>query len=235
MDDVLQELVKRMKGAFGEELVSMVLYGSAAAGDYHEKHSDLNVLCVLKQIELAQLERAAEPLSWWMKQGQPAPVLVSVEEIERGADAFTIEFLDMRENYRLLDGADLLKSMEVSMEFHRRQLEYELRARLLRLRKRFLETQHDGKALLKLMLESLPTFATLFRHALVAAGAAAPTSKREIFLAAAGRFGVGPEPFLKLLEVREGKRAAFTTETRQWFGAYLAEIRKMSQAVDGLG
>ncbi len=50
MDDVLQELVKRMKAACGQELVSMVLYGSAAAGDYHEKHSDLNVLCVLKQI-----------------------------------------------------------------------------------------------------------------------------------------------------------------------------------------
>ena len=235
MGDVLQELVKRMKAACGEELVSMVLYGSAATGDYHEKHSDLNVLCVLKQIEMAQLERAAAPLSWWMKQGQPAPVLLSVEEIERGADAFTIEFLDMRENYRLLDGVDLLKSMEISMEYHRRQLECELRARLLRLRKRFLETQHDDKALLKLMLESLPTFATLFRHALVAAGTAAPTPKREIFQAAAGRFGVGPEPFMKLLEVREGKRAAPTAETRQWFGAYLAEIRKVSQAVDGLG
>src|SRR4029079_13451439 len=100
VDDLLQGLVTRMKAAFGEELISMVLYGSAATGDYHEKHSDLNVLCVLKEIEISQLERAAETLAWWMKQGQPAPVLLSVEEIERGADAFTIEFLDMRENYR---------------------------------------------------------------------------------------------------------------------------------------
>jgi predicted nucleotidyltransferase len=231
---LLQGLVERLRAAFGEDLASMVLYGSAATGEFHEKHSDLNVLGVLRQVGLTELERAAEPVGWWLKQGQPAPVLLSVEEVERGSDAFPIEFLDMRASYRLLHGADLLQGIEIHTDFHRRQVEHELRSRLLRLRKRFLETQHDNQALARLMLESLPTFAALFRHALLLAGTPAPLRKHDIFQQAAERFGLDPEPFERLLEVREGNRSLPPTEAHAWFGAYLAEITRLSAAVDRL-
>jgi hypothetical protein len=233
-ETVLRELVERLRTVFGGELVSVVLYGSAASGEYHEKHSDLNVLCVLQQVGLSELERAAGPLTWWMKQGQTAPTFLSVEEVERGSDAFPIEFLDIRENYRLLHGADLMGSVQIRTDFHRRQVEHELRSRILRLRKRFLETQHDNQALLQLMLESLPTFAALFRHALLLAGLPAPVRKREIFHAASERFGAGPQPFLKLLDVREQKQPPALEQARICFGDYLAEITKLSAAVDRL-
>ncbi|MBI3694531.1 MAG: nucleotidyltransferase domain-containing protein, partial [Acidobacteria bacterium] len=198
MEDLLQEFVERVKKAYGDDLLSVVLYGSAASGDYHEKHSDLNVLCILRRVELAELERAAPLLQWWMKRGQPPPLLLSDEEIEDASDVFPIEFLDIQENYRLLYGADLVKQMRIDTRQHREQLEHELRSRLLRLRKRFLETQHDSKAVSQLMIDSLASFATLFRHALLVAGFPAPISKQEIFRAAAERFQVGPTPFAEL-------------------------------------
>ena len=234
MEDLLRGLVNRLKEAYGSDLLSVVLYGSAASGDYHEKHSDLNVLCVLKQVGLKELEKAEPALRWWMKRGQPAPLLMSAEEIQDGADAFPIEFLDIKESYRVLDGADLVAGIQVSTAQHREQLERELRSRLLRLRKRFLETQHDSKSVAALMIESLPTFATLFRHALLAAGFPAPIKKQEIFRAAAERFGVGPAPFDALLEVRQGARKLAGPEVRSWFEAYLAGITKMSETVDEL-
>ncbi|MBV9084254.1 MAG: hypothetical protein JOZ62_16375, partial [Acidobacteriaceae bacterium] len=48
MEEKLSGLVSRLKPALGDALVSAILYGSAAAGDYNEHASDLNVLCVLK-------------------------------------------------------------------------------------------------------------------------------------------------------------------------------------------
>ena len=234
MEDLLQEFVERVKKAYGDDLLSVVLYGSAASGDYHEKHSDLNVLCVLRRVSLAELERAAPVLQWWMKQGQPPPLMLSAEEIEDASDVFPIEFLDIKENYRLLHGADLVAGMRIDTRQHREQLEHELRSRLLRLRKRFLETQHDSKAVSQLMIESLATFATLFRHALLIAGFSAPIKKQEIFRAAAERFQVGPTPFVDLLEVRQGTRKLAPGEARSWFESYLAGVTRMSEIVDEL-
>ena len=232
MEDLLRGLVDRLKAAYGDELHSVVLYGSAASGDYHEKHSDLNVLCVLSRVGLSELERAEEPLRWWLKRGQPAPLLMSAEEIQDGADVFAIEFLDIKENYRLLHGTDVVADIQVNTGRHRDQLEHELRSRLLRLRKRFLETQHDAKAVTELMLDSLPTFATLFRHALLLAGFPAPIKKQEIFRAAAEHFQVGPAPFEPLLQVRQGTRQLAAGEVRAWFKAYLQGITKMCEIVD---
>jgi predicted nucleotidyltransferase len=234
VDDQLRGLVQRLSSALGEDLLSVVLYGSAAGGDFHEQHSDLNVLCVLRQVRARELERVAGPLRWWLEQGQTAPLLLSEEEIRDSADVFPIEFLDIRAGYRLLHGADLVAAIEVSMANHRRQLEHELRSRLLRLRRRFLETQHDNQTLARLMLDSVSTFATLFRHALVAAGLDAPVRKPEIFRAAAERFAIGPAPFDALLEVRSGARKLDPAEVRGWFDAYLEGITRMAERVDQL-
>jgi predicted nucleotidyltransferase len=234
IDAQLQELVRRLEAVLGDDLCSVVLYGSAARDEYHEKHSDLNVLCVLRHVGLPEMERLGEPLRWWLKSGQTAPLFLSAEEIRDAADVFPIEFLDIRAAYRVLYGEDLVAVIDVSTANHRRQLEHELRSRLLRLRKRFLETQHDSKALAALMLDALPTFATLFRHALLAAGFEAPLRKAEIFQAMAQRFGIGPQPFEALLEVRSGARRPDFTAVRAWFDSYLAVVTRVAEKVDEL-
>ena len=47
METKLSELVARLKSAVGDNLKAVVLYGSAATGEFQGQHSDLNVLCVL--------------------------------------------------------------------------------------------------------------------------------------------------------------------------------------------
>jgi len=55
----LTDLVARMKEFAGENLESIILYGSAARGDFKEGHSDLNVLCVLRSVATRELTRVA--------------------------------------------------------------------------------------------------------------------------------------------------------------------------------
>jgi hypothetical protein len=82
------------------------------------------------------------------------------------------------------------------------------------------------------MIESLPTFATLFRHALLLSGFAAPVKKHEIFRTVAEHFQVGPAPFVPLLEVRKGNQKLPAGEVRAWFQAYLDGITRMTEIVD---
>ena len=234
MEKLLNELVNRLKNAYGDNLVSVVLYGSAAAGEYHEKFSDLNVLCVLKSIGVRELEKGEEAVGWWLKQKQPLPLFLSCEEVENSHDAFPIEFLDIQQNHRILHGEDVVAKVDVKTPQHRRQVEHETRSGLLRLRERYLGLQRNKKEVARLMLDSLPTFSTLLRHALILGGVAAPSKKREIFQAAAERFSISAQPFMTLLEVREGKRNLGDDEVKPLFEAYLSEITRVTAAVDKL-
>ncbi len=83
----LEELVSKLENAFSGRLVSVLLYGSAASGNA-DRFSDLNVLCVLKDITPRELASGEPILKWWREQGNPPPLLMTEEEVYRSADSF---------------------------------------------------------------------------------------------------------------------------------------------------
>ena len=235
-EQLLDELVGKLREDLGDDLVCVVLYGSAVTGDFQEKVSDLNVLCVLKAIAPAQLEKAYPAVDRWLKRKQPPPIFLSSEEVENAHDAFAIEFRDIRAAYRVLHGDDVVGSIEVDPVHHRHQVEHELRSMQLRLRERYLALQKDHREVTRLMVDSVSTFSTLFRHALILGGlpdgTEPPVKKREIFRAAALRFDVSSSPFETLLDIREGARKLPDTEIRPLFEEYLAQITRTAEQVD---
>ncbi len=231
-EQLLDDLVGKLREDLGDELVCVVLYGSAVTGDYQEKVSDLNVLCVLETIGPAQLEKAYPAVDRWLKRKQPPPIFLSTEEVENAHDAFAIEFRDIRVAYRVLHGEDVVASIEVEPVHHRYQVEHELRSMLLRLRERYLALQKDHREVTRLMVDSLSTFSTLFRHALILSGAEPPVKKREIFRQAASRFDTSSSPFETLLDIREGARKLPDAEIRPLFADYLAQITRTAEHVD---
>ena len=133
-EKLINEFVERMRSAAGTNLRAAILYGSAAAGDHIHDYSDVNLLCVLGETSFAAIEALVPAIEWWGKQKHRAPLLLSAEEMRRSADVFSIEFLDMRRNHRLLWGEDILKTLEIPMRLHRAQVEYELREKTILLR-----------------------------------------------------------------------------------------------------
>ncbi len=234
MNADLDQLVERMKSAFGADLRSVVLYGSAAAGDFHPQHSDLNVLCVLHRLDVSQLESGNPVARWWVKKGHPAPLLLTEEEIRSSADVFPIEFYDIKMQHKLLYGDDLFATMVVPMERHRIQLEHELRSKLLRLREQYMASHHSQRELQQLLLASVSTFGTLFRHVLVVLGRPAPATKREVFEALAAAVGLDVSPFLALLDIRQTGRRLPLAEGKSLFQKYLAQVERVIQEVDRL-
>src|SRR3982750_1356961 len=106
MDKLLSQLTAKLQAAFGDRLVSVVLYGSAAGSDHHEDFSDLNVLCVLTQITPRELAAAEEIFRGWREQGSPSPLLLTEHELTTSTDCFAIEFHDIQRQHRLLHGRD---------------------------------------------------------------------------------------------------------------------------------
>src|SRR5581483_7456879 len=104
MDKVVQQLVEKLQKAYGDRLVSVVLYGSAATGDQQTPYSDYNILCVLDRLTVAEL-RAGEPiLRWWRELSSPSPLLLTEEEMRTSTDCFAIEFADIKQQHQVLAG-----------------------------------------------------------------------------------------------------------------------------------
>jgi predicted nucleotidyltransferase len=233
MEQKLQELVDRLRKAERDRLVSVILYGSAASGNHHGEFSDLNVLCVLTRVAPAELADAEPIFKWWRAQGNPSPLLLSEEEVRDSTDCFPIEFHDMQERRRVLFGPDVVEKLVIDKTFYRAQVEMELRTKLLRLRQKAGSVLSDKQALLRLMIDSVPNFLVLSRHALLVSGFPAGLQKREIARELT-RIGVDALPFDTLLDLREQKKKAGDVDPEALFESYLRQIEAVVAHVDRL-
>ncbi len=234
MERVLNQLTQKLRDTYGERLVSVLLYGSAAVGDHEGRYSDINVLCVLREVTLRELGESAPVFSWWRRLGNPAPLLFGLEEFRTSSDCFPIEFHDICGRHRLLSGENVVEGLELDDSFYRAQVEHELRAKLLRLRQKAAGILGEKDLLLQLMAESISTFCVLFRHALLLHGAGAEFEKRPVVEQASGRFGFQAAPFRTLLDFREGKVKSRSLDARALFAGYLDGIQTVLNAVDRL-
>ncbi len=204
MRKTLDQLKEKLTKAFGARLVSVVLYGSAAAGN-QDRYSDYNILCVLDRVTPEELAHSEPIFRWWREQGNPSPLLMSERELAAATDCFAIEFYDIKARHEILYGSDVIAPLQVEGRYHRAQVEHELRAKVLRLRQKAAGVLSQKNLLRQLLIDSVSTFCVLFRHALLVCGLEAGTGKREAVARAAEAFHFDAGPFNKLLDVREGR------------------------------
>jgi hypothetical protein len=232
----LKEFVDKMRSAAGENLRSVVLYGSAAAGEFHPDFSNVNLLCILRETSFATLSTIAPVVKWWVEKKHHPPLVLTGDELSRSTDVFSIEFLDMKQRHRVLFGEDLLSGLEIPMHLHRAQLEYELREKTILLRQELLLRSGHPRELWGLLLRSLSAFTTLFRHALIASGEAVTQSvslpKRDAIQTLASRMKFDSSPFLYLLDIREHKAEQKDFEINDICGKYLLAVQQVTASVD---
>jgi predicted nucleotidyltransferase len=233
MEQKLQDLVDRLRKAQRDRLVSVILYGSAAAGNHHADFSDVNVLCVLTRITPAELADSEPIFKWWRSLGNPSPLLLSEEEVRGSTDCFPIEFHDMQEHRRVLFGPDVIQNLVIDRSFYRAQVELELRSKLLRLRQKAAGVLSDKPALLRLMIDSAPNFLVLARHALLVSGTPVGWQKRDIARSLTG-IGADTSPFDTLLDLREQKKKPGEVDPEALFANYLREIETVVAYIDRL-
>jgi hypothetical protein len=237
------EFVKRLAEAAGPNLLSAILYGSAATGEFHAKHSDVNLLCLFERVDADTLAVINPVTRRWTRKGHRAPLVFTAAELARAADMFAIELVDIKASHRVLHGADLLPSIDVPMALHHLQVERELRQTLVRLREHYLAGDGGRKTILRLMTASISSVAVLFRHAAIAltapdASAAPPEEmnrplqKREAVDRLAAMLGFDSRPFHTVLDVREGRVAPRDVDAAVLFREYLAAITHVVHEVD---
>ena len=232
IDEQLTQLVTKLKEGVQGNLHSVVLYGSAATDEFHPKHSDLNILCILQDLCVRELAKLHAVSGWWVKKGHPAPLFFTLEELQHSADVFAIELLDIKAARRILYGEDVVASLHVPMDLHRLHVERELRSNTLRLRQHYVMQGANSRKTLQLMVSSISTFVALFRHALLALGEESPPTKRSTVDRAGSLLGFDPSPFHAVFDFREGRRRERDVDAQATFENYLNAVVRAAEEVD---
>jgi hypothetical protein len=231
-EKIINDFVGRLRAAAGANLDSVILFGSAVAGDFHPEFSNVNLFCVIRDSSFPALQALAPAVKWWNGQKQPPPLFMTRDEIARSTDVFTIELIDMQQHHRILFGEDVIQGLSIPANLHRMQVEYELREKLALLRQHLLLASGNDSRMWKLLLRSISSFATLFRHALIVLRRDAPVGKREAVEALSKQIGFDGSGILQVLDVRERKADRKKFAVADVFSRYLAAVEQVASAVD---
>lgn len=237
MRNQFESFIDDLKNTHGRNLASVILYGSAATGDFIANRSDYNLLIALHKITPKDLRNAHASVREWRKFGHPVPVYFTVSELQNAADVFPIEFHEMEAARKVLYGKDVLADVKISDAFLRHQVEYELRSKLILLRRRYIPASESVEALKRLMAESLSSFATLFRSVLLLSGIEPPTMKHEVVAMTVEHLDLDGTTFEKIFNIRENNFTDDLDEAgaNRLFADYLEQIDRVIDAVDQVG
>ena len=231
IEKAIARVVDDAREAFGADLVSLVLYGSAAGDEFLHGRSDLNFAIVLEKTTFAHLRSLASLLPGWHRLGAASPLFVDRDFVARARDVFPMELLDIQARHRLLHGVDVFASLVVDFTALRFQLEQEARSKALRLRVLYAESGGKKAAVRALMSDSVKSFLLLMRALLRVSGVDVPgTAVRTL-----DRFE--EEQTLPLPALREVLHvlldgAEWEREADETFSGYLAGVGSLVGLID---
>lgn len=231
-EGVIDRFAAEVEQLFGGELISVILFGSAATDEYVPKKSDINFLVVLSQQGITQIGKVQKFVAPWQRRGISPPLFLTKAYITASLDSFPIEFLNMQTAYRVVAGEDVLEKLAFKKEDLRLQCEREMKSDLLKLRQGFIQTRGKTKDLRLLIGQSLVAFTSIFRALFYLQGKAVPKKKQEVLLTTCREFGLDESLFSVLLSVK-GYETKLSKELLQSkVERYISEIEKLTGMID---
>jgi len=197
----------KIKEILGEDLVTLAEYYT---GD------EKRLIAVCKTLDLDVLRK--------LKQGKEFPILFTKEELIRGVDVFPVEFLNIRHDYKIHYGEDILKDIKISKKNLRLQLEFEFRSKLIHLRSDYL--MFKEKELGSLILSAIPTLSPIM-GALTYLKDLQHGNTREMFDIVSKGYGIDVSVLKEIYDVRQGK-AKFKKDKEQY-------IKELINVLSGIG
>ncbi len=236
----LKGLVADLREMHGDALLCVALTGEAAGPGYVPRRSPLNVVVVLEEVTPDALRRTRGRISAWRRRRIPTPLLMDPRYIESALDVFPLEFLEIADRHRVLEGrSDVFAGLEVDLPHLRLEVEEQIRGKLLHLWEAYLEAAGSKRALRQLLLETPPGFEVILRGMLRLGQGAQEAGDRSadpeaLLRAVEQRFGLELPAFRRLEAARRGRAKLPAGDLDGVFDAYLGEVRRLVRVADDL-
>lgn len=218
----LEEFTSRAKDIYNEGLVSIILYGSTASGEFSSGHSNINLAVVLNDTSLSNLSKIAPILN--KSKFRLFNVLFFTEDyIKKSLDVFPIEFLDMKENHKVIYGKDCVSNLPIDIKNLRFQCEQELKSKIINIKKAYL-AHINNPDLDKLLIKFFTSSLHILRNILRLKNNQALYRKEDILTALASEFHIDISYMKKILEARNANRRLPKKVTAEFFNLLVSDL-----------
>jgi len=225
--EVLWEYLPQVTELFGPTLEAVILYGSAAGGEYLPGRSNINLLFLLSRHEGTLLQRYATLHQRWQKERIIVPLFLTQDELESSLDLFPLEYLEIQEQHLLLAGRDPFPGLTVNLRNLRLQCEQEIRGTLLRLRQRYVEGGGTTEAISILLPLSMTALLPCLRGLLRLSGRPAERSADAVIKAVQDELGVDTTALHDVLALKRGLIGPGPMEMPRLFERYVAALQAL--------
>jgi hypothetical protein len=241
-DLVLNEGIRNTFAPFVDEVLSkagnlihsIYITGSALTKNYDPKHSNINSILVLHQMDLKLLEWLAPLGKKYGKKKVAAPLVMTPGYIQKSLDVFPVEFLSIKRIHHVLLGDNVFENLEIHLSDLRNQCEREIKAKLIGLWQNYLSASGDRKILTEDFTRSFSGYMPLFRGLILLKGGEPPIGNEEVLTELERTTGINTIAFkLVLKEKKEGKTLS-ETELNTLFEDYYAAMDKLGEMVDAM-
>jgi predicted nucleotidyltransferase len=228
----LDELVKQLRLAYGDAQRSVVLFGSAVAGEHRPKTSDYNVLVIVDALPLDRLRAVAAVSKAWSEDGNPPPMTFTTKEWRSSADIFPMEYADILERHRILHGDAPFEGIRVNPADLRLQVEHQTMGKLLQLRQAVMGAGGDTALQLEVLEKSLSTLMVIFRGVVRLQGQVPSQDYEQLATGLAERAGFSPDPFLRVIRHARGTEKLSKEAASRTLEEYLAAMERLVSYLD---
>jgi len=228
----LEELVAQLQKVYGAQLRSVVLYGSAAAGEHIPKRSDYNVLVIVDELTMEHMRAGAAVAHAWGEDGNPPPLTLTLSEWQGSSDIFPMEYADILERHRVLFGTPPFSGIAVDPRNLRLQLEHEAMGKLLKLRQGVLAAGGDAKSQTELLAASLSTIMVIFRAVQRLNNVVPPTDYEKLSRDVAARAGFNTEPFVRVVRHVRGTEKIGSSDVSVVLAGYVDGMHRLVSYLD---
>ena len=233
-ESIFEEFSADFRELFGEELLSIILYGSAARGEYIPKKSDINFLIVLTDKGINNLSGALPLVEKWSKRSVAVPLFLTDIYIRSSLDAFPIEFFNIQASYKLVFGEDILEGLEIQNSDLRRECEKEIKGKLLHLRQAYFLSKGKKKRLNELFKISLQSLFTIFPVALRLLEIPVPQKRIEIMETLVEKCQLDSSVFRTLWNISDKRQVIPEDEARHLWRQYVEQVQILGRVIDRL-
>ncbi|MGE0642945.1 MAG: hypothetical protein AB7P24_04665 [Nitrospira sp.] len=160
---LLKSYMKDVTKAYENELESIILYGSAARGEFLPGVSNLNVLLILSSYDLSVLKQYDGLHKRWSKEQVMVPLFLTRADLDSASTAFPLEYQDILDWHRLLWGQDPFVGLKIDTRYLAGEVVQGLRGNVFRLRQRLVEGRSTEEAITILLPLSITTLLPVLR------------------------------------------------------------------------
>jgi len=228
----LDELVRQLQLAYADALRSVVLFGSAVAGEHRPNKSDYNVLVIVDALPLDRLRAVAAVSRAWAEDGNPPPMTFTAREWKGSGDIFPMEYADILERHRVLFGTLPVDGIRVNPADLRLQVEHQTMGKLLQLRQAIMGAGGDTALQLDVLEKSLSTLMVIFRGIVRLHGQVPSQDYEALTLSVAERAGFSPEPFVRVIRHARGTEKLPRDKASAILEEYLAAMERLVTYLD---